>query len=44
MRLDETMAIAALIQATVPVGATTGKVEVVTLNGSARSKETFTVN
>jgi hypothetical protein len=34
----------ALIQATVPVGATTGKVEVVTLNGSARSKETFTVN
>jgi hypothetical protein len=33
-----------LIQATVPVGATTGKVEVVTPNGSARSKETFTVN
>ncbi len=34
----------ALIQATVPVGATTGKVEVVTPNGSARSKKTFTVN
>jgi uncharacterized repeat protein (TIGR03803 family) len=34
----------ALIQATVPEGATTGKVGVVTPNGSAKSKETFTVN
>jgi len=34
----------ALIQATVPVGAATGKVGVVTPNGSAASKETFTVN
>jgi uncharacterized repeat protein (TIGR03803 family) len=34
----------ALIQATVPPGATTGKVEVVTPNGSAKSKKTFTVN
>ena len=33
-----------LIQATVPVGAATGKVHVVTPNGSAKSKETFTVN
>jgi uncharacterized repeat protein (TIGR03803 family) len=34
----------ALIQATVPAGAVTGKVGVVTPNGSAISKETFTVN
>ena len=34
----------ALIQATVPAGATTGKVGVLTPNGSAHSKETFTVN
>ncbi|SPF47737.1 exported hypothetical protein [Candidatus Sulfotelmatobacter kueseliae] len=34
----------ALIQATVPAGAVTGKVRVVTHNGSALSKETFTVN
>ncbi|HUD98345.1 MAG TPA: IPT/TIG domain-containing protein [Bryobacteraceae bacterium] len=34
----------ALIRATVPAGATTGKVSVVTPNGSAKSKETFTVN
>jgi hypothetical protein len=33
-----------LIQATVPPGASTGKVGVVTPNGSANSKETFTVN
>jgi uncharacterized repeat protein (TIGR03803 family) len=33
-----------LIQATVPAGAKTGKVGVVTPNGSAASKETFTVN
>jgi uncharacterized repeat protein (TIGR03803 family) len=34
----------ALIQATVPSGAQTGKVGVVTPNGSALSKQTFTVN
>jgi len=33
-----------LIQATVPAGARTGKVGVVTPNGSVTSKETFTVN
>jgi uncharacterized repeat protein (TIGR03803 family) len=33
-----------LIQATVPAGAKTGKVGVVTPNGSADSKQTFTVN
>ena len=34
----------ALIQATVPAGAVTGKVGVVTPNGSAASPQTFTVN
>jgi uncharacterized repeat protein (TIGR03803 family) len=34
----------AFIQATVPTGAKTGKVEVFTPNGSATSKQTFTVN
>ncbi len=34
----------ALVQATVPPGAETGKIKVVTPNGSATSKETFTVN
>ncbi len=34
----------ALIQATVPPGAVTGKVKVVTPNGSATAKHTFTVN
>jgi uncharacterized repeat protein (TIGR03803 family) len=34
----------ALVQATVPQGAVTGKVGVVTPNGSALSKETFTIN
>jgi uncharacterized repeat protein (TIGR03803 family) len=34
----------ALIQATVPAGAVTGKVEVVTPNDSVLSKQTFTVN
>jgi hypothetical protein len=33
-----------MIQATVPVGAKTGKVGVFTPNGSALSKQTFTVN
>jgi len=33
-----------LIQATVPAGAVTGKVEVVTPNGSAKSPKRFTVN
>jgi len=33
-----------LIQATVPAGAKTGKVSVITSNGTATSKETFTVN
>jgi uncharacterized repeat protein (TIGR03803 family) len=33
-----------LIQATVPSGAVTGKVDVVTPNGTAASKQTFTVN
>jgi len=34
----------AMIQATVPAGAVTGKVHVVTPNGSATSRQTFTVN
>jgi hypothetical protein len=34
----------ALIQATVPAGAKTGKVSVFTPNGSAASKQTFTVD
>jgi len=33
-----------LIQAIVPTGARTGKVVVTTRNGTARSKQTFTVN
>lgn len=39
-----TVTTAGLIQATVPAGAKTGKVGVVTPNGSATSKQTFTVN
>jgi len=34
----------AMIQATVPVGAKTGKVTVTTPNGPATSKETFTLD
>jgi uncharacterized repeat protein (TIGR03803 family) len=34
----------ALIQATVPAGAKTGKIGVITPNGTAMSKQTFTVN
>jgi uncharacterized repeat protein (TIGR03803 family) len=34
----------ALIQATVPSGAETGKIQVVTPNGASTSKQTFTVN
>jgi hypothetical protein len=33
-----------LIQAIVPTGAITGKVRVITPNGTAASKQTFTVN
>jgi uncharacterized protein (TIGR03437 family) len=39
-----TMVSPTLIQAIVPTGARTGKVGVTTRNGSAKSKQTFTVN
>jgi hypothetical protein len=41
---DFTVVTPALIQATLPQGAKTGKVRVVTPNGSATSEVTFTVN